>query len=51
MLVVFRVFGSGGNNLKALSHLSVYGISEFPVALWLFGSGLLGLVAVSHRKV
>jgi hypothetical protein len=29
-----------------LSHLSVYA----PAALWLLGSGLLGLVAVARRK-
>lgn len=49
----FWVYGEGMNgNLKELSHLAVYGNPvPVPAALWLFGSGLLGLVAVSRRKV
>ena len=32
------------------SHLSVYGVVPVPAAVWLFGSGLLGLVGVARRK-
>jgi hypothetical protein len=34
-----------------LSHLSVYApVVPVPAAVWLFGSGLLGLVGVARRK-
>ena len=32
------------------SHISVYGVVPVPAAVWLFGSGLLGLVGVARRK-
>ena len=32
------------------SHISVYGVVPIPAAVWLFGSGLLGLVGVARRK-
>lgn len=37
---------------KELSHLSFYnsGVVPVPAAVWLFGSGLLGLVAVARRR-
>jgi len=34
----------------ATSHISVYGVVPVPAAVWLFGSGLLGLVGVARRK-
>ena len=40
-----------GINCNALvSHISVYGVVPVPAAVWLFGSGLLGLVGVARRK-
>ena len=35
---------------KTTSHLSVYGAVPVPAAVWLFGSGLLGLVGIARRK-
>ena len=37
---------------KELSHLSFYnsGVVPVPAAVWLFGSGLIGLIAVARRK-
>ena len=40
----------GINCKAATSHLSVYGVVPVPAAVWLFGSGLLGLVGVARRK-
>ena len=41
----------GSVNCKATtSHLSVYGVVPVPAAVWLFGSGLLGLVGLARRK-
>lgn len=39
-------------NPRNLSHLSIYAPAVIPVpaAVWLFGSGLLGLVAVARRR-
>ena len=34
----------------ATSHISVYGVVPVPAAVWLFGSGLLGLVGMARRK-
>ena len=34
----------------ATSHISVYGVVPVPAAVWLFGSGLLGLVGIARRK-
>lgn len=43
--------GGGGLNCNAAtSHISVYGVVPIPAAVWLFGSGLLGLVGVARRK-
>jgi len=42
---------TGTINCKATtSHLSVYGVVPVPAAVWLFGSGLLGLVGIARRK-
>ena len=51
----FWIFGHGSKGqLKDLSHLTIYGsgaaVVPVPAAAWLFGSGLLALVAVSRRK-
>ena len=35
---------------KDLSHISAYTVVPVPAAVWLFGSGLLGLVGVARRK-
>jgi len=32
------------------SHISVYGVVPVPAAVWLFGSGLIGLVGLARRK-
>jgi len=32
------------------SHVSAYGVVPVPAAVWLFGSGLLGLVGIARRK-
>lgn len=52
----FWIFGHGSKGqLKDLSHLTIYGsgmaVVPVPAAVWLFGSGLLALVAVSRRKL
>ena len=43
---------AGGDiNCKATtSHLSVYGVVPVPAAVWLFGSGLLGLVGIARKR-
>ena len=41
----------GGINCNAnTSHISVYGVVPVPAAVWLFGSGLLGLVGVARKR-
>ena len=38
-------------NCNALtSHIAAYGVVPVPAAVWLFGSGLLGLVGIARRK-
>ena len=32
------------------SHVSAYGVVPVPAAVWLFGSGLLGLIGMARRK-
>jgi hypothetical protein len=42
---------AAGINCNALvSHISVYSAVPVPAAVWLFGSGLLGLVGIARRK-
>ena len=42
---------TGDVNCKAAtSHISVYGVVPIPAAVWLFGSGLLGLAGIARRK-
>ena len=40
----------GGNCKAATSHVTGYGVVPVPAAVWLFGSGLIGLVGVARRK-
>jgi hypothetical protein len=46
------VWSTQGWTKKSLSHASVYVVSSVPIpaALWLFGSGLVGLATFSRRK-
>ena len=39
-----------GNCKATTSHISVYGVVPVPAAVWLFGSGLLGLVGLARRR-
>ena len=39
-----------GGKTPALSHSAAYSVVPVPAAVWLFGSGLLGLVGVARRK-
>ena len=41
---------SVANCAAATSHVSAYGVVPVPAAVWLFGSGLLGLVGIARRK-
>lgn len=43
---------NAGNDVFALSHVAAYSVSEVPVpaAVWLFGSGLIGLLGFARRK-
>ena len=38
------------NCIATTSHISVYGVVPVPAAVWLFGSGLLGLIGMARRK-
>ena len=41
----------GGNNCgAATSHVDGYGVVPVPAAVWLFASGLLGLVGVARKR-
>lgn len=41
---------AAGNCYAATSHVTGYGVVPVPAAVWLFGSGLLGLVGVARRR-
>jgi len=51
-----REFGNFNCNAQGIncgagtSHVSAYGVVPVPAAVWLFGSGLLGLVGIARRK-
>ena len=45
-----RADGGSVNCNAATSHISVYGVVPVPAAIWLFGSGLLGLVGIARRR-
>jgi len=48
---VFVDFDCSATNCgAATSHLGAYGVVPVPAAVWLFGSGLLGLVGVARRR-
>jgi hypothetical protein len=42
------VFAGGSDN--ALSHATLYGVVPIPAAAWLFGSALVGAVALGYRR-
>jgi len=41
--------GNGGGGTQALSYISAYTVVPVPAAVWLFGSGLLGLFGIAGR--
>jgi hypothetical protein len=44
-----RILSTGAVNYTEVDHLQ-YGVVPVPAAVWLFGSGLLGLVGIARRK-
>lgn len=53
VLFTGEFYGSTWNKGKTnlvLSHMTTYTVVPVPAAVWLFGSGLLGLVGVARRK-
>jgi len=43
--------GAQGTNCAAeTSHVAAYGVVPVPAAVWLFGSGLLGLIGIARRR-
>ena len=46
----FNCEAQGVNCGAATSHVGAYGVVPVPAAVWLFGSGLLGLVGVARRR-
>ena len=45
-----RADGGSVNCNAATSHITAYGVVPVPAAVWLFGSGLLGLVGIARRR-
>lgn len=43
-------FLNGGTQIADLSNVRAFSVVPVPAAVWLFGSGLLGLVGVARRK-
>ena len=43
-------FTTNGGQIAALSNARAFSVVPVPAAVWLFGSGLLGLVGVARRK-
>jgi hypothetical protein len=43
-------FLNNGGNIANLSNVRAFSVVPVPAAVWLFGSGLLGLVGVARRK-
>jgi len=43
-------FLNGGSQVADLSNVRAFSVVPVPAAVWLFGSGLLGLVGVARRK-
>ena len=46
----FDCDAQGINCSAGTSHVSAYGVVPIPAAVWLFGSGLLGMIGVARRK-
>ena len=46
----FETAGNKVNCDAATSHVTGYGVVPVPATVWLFGSGLIGLVGVARRK-
>ena len=46
----FNCDAQGINCSAGTSHVSAYGVVPVPAAVWLFGSGLLGMVGIARRK-
>lgn len=43
-------FLNNGGNIAALSNVRAFSVVPVPAAVWLFGSGLLGLVGLARRR-
>ncbi len=43
-------FTNNGGNIAALSNVRAFTVVPVPAAVWLFGSGLLGLVGIARRR-
>lgn len=43
-------FLNNGSQIAAISNVRAYSVVPVPAAVWLFGSGLLGLVGIMRRK-
>ena len=45
------IFPGGGNDRFFIDNLSANTVVPIPAAVWLFGSGLIGLIGIARRKV
>ena len=43
-------FTNNGGNIADLSNVRAFSVVPVPAAIWLFGSGLIGLIVVARRK-
>ena len=43
-------FLNDGGNIASLSNVRAFSVVPVPAAVWLFGSGLIGLIGVARRK-
>ena len=46
----FDCDAQGINCSADTSHVSAYGVVPIPASVWLFGSGILGMIGVARRK-